>query len=112
MGARAPGRGYSAADLETLRVIGISSGLVSVMVLSLYISSPAVSQLYRSPQVLWLMCPLLIYWIARIWFLAGRGEVHHDPVVFALLDRRSYWVGACVLATAIFAKLGPAGIQW
>lgn len=108
-GARIPGRAYSVADLETVRIIGVSSGLISVLVLSLYIASPAVTQLYRSPQILWLVCPLLIYWIARIWFLAARGEVHHDPVVFALLDWHSYGVGACVLAIAVLAMLGPLG---
>jgi 4-hydroxybenzoate polyprenyltransferase/phosphoserine phosphatase len=109
--ARVPGRGYSAADLETMRIAGISSGLISVMVFSLYIGSPVVNQLYRSPQVLWLMCPLLIYWISRIWFMAARGEVHHDPVVFALLDWRSYAAAACGLGILVLAKVGPAGIH-
>lgn len=109
-GAQVSGRGYFPVDLETVRVIGVSSGLMSVLVLSLYVSSPAVSQLYRSPQMLWFMCPLLIYWIARIWFLAARGEVHQDPVVFALLDWRSYVVGACGLAAAFLAKTGVPGL--
>ena len=104
------GRGYMPVDLETISIIGVSSGLVSVLVFSLYISSPAVSQLYRSPQVLWLVCPLLIYWIARMWFLAARGEVHHDPIVSTLLDWQSYVVGACGLAVVLLAKVGIAGI--
>lgn len=106
------GRSYSVVDLETIRVIGVAAGLMSVLVLSLYISSPAVSQLYRSPQMLWLMCPLLTYWIARIWFLAARGEVYHDPVVFALVDWRSYVVGALGLVVVFLAKAGPAGLHW
>lgn len=111
-GARVSGRGYSLVDLETIRIVGVSSGLMSVLVLSLYISSSAVSQLYQSPQILWLMCPLLIYWIARIWFLAARGEVHHDPVVFALFDWRSHVVGACGLVIIFLATVGPAWIRW
>ena len=111
-GARVSGRGYSAVDIESIRGVGTSSGLISVLVLSLYIGSPAVGQLYQSPQLLWLVCPLLIYWISRIWFMAARGEVHHDPVVFALLDWRSYVVGACGLATFLLAKIGLAGLQW
>lgn len=110
--AQLSGRGYSAVDLETMRVVGVCSGLISALILSLYISSAAVSQLYRSPQMLWLLCPLLVYWIARIWFLAARGEVHHDPVVFALVDWRSYVVGACGLAIIFLAKIGPVGIHW
>jgi 4-hydroxybenzoate polyprenyltransferase/phosphoserine phosphatase len=108
----ASGRGYSPLDIETIRTIGVSSGLMSVLVFSLYISNPVVSHLYRSPQVLWLMCPLLIYWISRIWFLAARGEVHHDPVVFALLDWRSYLVGAFSVVIVSLAKIGPIEIHW
>jgi 4-hydroxybenzoate polyprenyltransferase/phosphoserine phosphatase len=100
------GRGYSSVDLDTVRSIGTSSGLVSVMVLSLYINSEAVTALYRAPKMLWLLCPLLIYWISRIWFLAARGEVHHDPVVFALLDWRSYVVGACGVIILSLATVG------
>lgn len=111
-GAQVTGRGYSSLDMDTIRVIGVSSGLVSVLVLSLYINSPAVMQLYEAPQMLWFICPLLIYWIARLWFLAGRGEVHHDPVVFALLDWRSYVVGACGFVIFVLAKAGLAGIRW
>lgn len=103
------GRGYSIVDLDTMRVIGVCSGLVSVLVFALYISSPATSMLYRAPQALWLMCPLLIYWISRIWFLAARGYVHHDPVVFALSDWRSYVVGAAALAVLALAALGVPG---
>lgn len=109
--ARVSGRGYSAVDLETVRVIGISSGLLSVLVLALYVNSPAVSLLYRAPQLLWLVCPLLIYWIARVWFLAARGELHHDPVVFALSDWRSYVVGACALTVIALAKISPSAIH-
>jgi len=111
-GGKVSGRGYAPVDLETIRVIGISSGLMSVLVFAFYINSPVVSQLYRSPQILWLMCPLLIYWIARIWFLAARGEVHHDPVVFALLDYRSLLAGACGVAVILLAKIGPVGLHW
>jgi 4-hydroxybenzoate polyprenyltransferase len=91
-GKRIPGRGYFPSDADIIRSIGPSSGLVAVLVFALYINSPAVTKLYSTPQMLWLLCPLLIYWITRIWFLAHRGEVHHDPVVFALTDIRSYIV--------------------
>ena len=109
---RIAGRGYSIIDLDTARTIGITSGLLSVMVLSLYISSPAVTQLYQAPQVLWLLCPLLIYWIARIWLLVARGEVHHDPVVFALQDWRSYVVGTGGLIIMLIATYGPENLRW
>lgn len=110
-GGRVSGRGYSRDDLDIVRTIGVSSGLISVLVLSLYISSPAVSQLYRAPHLLWLLCPLVVYWITRIWFLAARGEVDHDPVVFALFDWRSYVIGACGMAIALLATLNPSWLR-
>jgi 4-hydroxybenzoate polyprenyltransferase len=91
-GKRIPGRGYLPSDADIIRSIGPTSGLLSVLVFTLYINSPAVTKLYSTPQMLWLLCPLLIYWITRIWFLANRGQVNQDPIVFALMDIRSYVV--------------------
>jgi 4-hydroxybenzoate polyprenyltransferase/phosphoserine phosphatase len=100
------GRSYSRIDSQAVTTMGISAGLMSVLVFCLYVNSPAVSQLYRSPQVLWLIALLLIYWIARIWFLAARGHIHQDPVVFALSDWRSHVVGAGTLLLLFIAKVG------
>jgi 4-hydroxybenzoate polyprenyltransferase len=85
-----PRRGYSAGDLEALAQFGSSSAYLSVLVLALYINSDSVDALYSNPQVLWLLCPLLLYLMSRIWLLARRGEVHEDPLVFILEDRRTY----------------------
>ena len=109
---RLAGRGYAPVDLETIRTIGIASGLMSVLVFALYINSPAVSQLYRSPAVLWLICPLVFYWIARLWLLAARGKVHHDPVVFALMDWRSYVIGFGVILAMLAAKASSINLPW
>lgn len=109
-GGRLAGRGYALGDLDIVKTMGVSSGMLSVLVLALYVNSSAVTDLYHSPKILWLMCPLMIYWIARIWFLAGRDEVNHDPVVFALFDWRSYVIGALGLFIAFLAKVGVAGI--
>ncbi len=87
---RLPGRGYQTADLDILRVVGPVNGYLSVMVVALYISSPAVTILYPSPAILWLICPVLVYWVTRLWFLAHRGVLHDDPVVFALKDRKTW----------------------
>ncbi len=83
------GRGYAASDLPVLLSIGTSSGLISVMVLALYLDTPTVSELYREPLWLWLVPPAMLYWITRLWMKAHRGEVHDDPVVFAARDRQS-----------------------
>jgi 4-hydroxybenzoate polyprenyltransferase len=86
---RVPGRGYVGVDRETVFVIGANSGLMSVLVLALYINSPSTVTLYPVPQVLWGLCPLALYWTSRIWVLARRGLVHDDPLVFATQDRIS-----------------------
>jgi 4-hydroxybenzoate polyprenyltransferase/phosphoserine phosphatase len=100
-----PGRGYMPSDAEVIVHIGSTSGLLSVLVLALYINSPAVTKLYQTPQALWMLCPLLIYWITRIWFLAKRGWVHHDPIVFALMDVRSYVVAAFASIILMLASI-------
>lgn len=92
-------RGYTSGDLEGLADLGVASGYIAVLVVALYINSPEVKELYGTPEVLWLLCPLLVYWISRVWLLARRGEMHDDPVVFALRDRTSYVVG--VLAALV-----------
>ena len=83
---RAGGRGYQVDDLQLIQSLGGASGYLAVLVLALYINSTASEALYRHPQVLWLLCPMLLYWISRVWLIAHRGAMHDDPVVFALTD--------------------------
>ena len=87
------GRGYRACDAESIFQFGTTSAYMAVMVLALYINSPEVRALYAHPQVIWLLCPLLLYLLSRIWLLARRQELDEDPLVFALEDRRSQWIG-------------------
>lgn len=88
------GRGYYSSDLEMLSSLGAASGYLSVMVLALYIQDMPVLHLYSHPQLIWLACPLLLYWISRTWMLTHRGLMHDDPVVFAIKDRVSLLTGA------------------
>ncbi|MVV48174.1 UbiA family prenyltransferase [Pseudomonas sp. PB120] len=87
------GRGYYPSDLEMISSLGASSGYLAVMVLALYIHDQATGELYAHPQIIWLACPLLLFWTTRIWMLTHRGEMHDDPVVFAVRDRVSVAVG-------------------
>ena len=98
---QADGRAYAVGDLPVLAALGAASGFAAVLVLALYLNSPEVDTRYTRPEVLWLLCPLLMYWMGRLLILANRGEVHDDPVVFALGDRVSLIVGA--LSAASFA---------
>lgn len=97
------GRGYYPADLEMIASLGAASGYLSVMVLALYIQDQSTLALYTRPQIIWLACPLLLYWITRTWMIAHRGWMHDDPVVFAMKDRNSLLVGALFAAVFWFA---------
>jgi len=87
------GRGYLSSDLEGISQFGTASGYISILVLALYISSREVSVLYRHPETIWLLCPVLLYWISRIWLLANRGLILDDPILFAIKDKLSYLMG-------------------
>ncbi len=100
-----PGREYMPSDSEIILSMGTSSGLLSVLIFALYINSPSIIMLYKTPQMLWLLCPILIYWITRIWFLAKRGFVHHDPIVFAITDSRSYIAAAFAALIIMLASI-------
>lgn len=100
---RIRGRGYEAGDYELLAGLGTASGYLSVLVLALYINSTASAALYHRPQLLWLLCPILLYWISRVWLIAHRGRMHDDPVVFAARDRVSVGVLALSALTVLLA---------
>ncbi|HEX6616143.1 MAG TPA: UbiA family prenyltransferase [Gemmatimonadales bacterium] len=89
-------RGYVRGDREWLGSMGAASGYLSVLVLALYINSDQVMALYRQPLLLWLICPILLFWISRTWLLAGRGLAHDDPLVATVRDPVSYLLGALV----------------
>ena len=89
-------RGYLRGDREWLGSMGGASGYISVLVLALYINSDQVVVLYRTPLLLWLICPLLLFWISRMWLLAHRGCINQDPIVATVRDPASYGIGALV----------------
>ena len=99
------GRGYQVDDRSVLLHMGSAAAMCTVLVFSLYINerSNETPSMYAYPAVLWLLCPLLMYWLMRIWFLASRGLVHEDPVLFAAKDRVTYLIvvlGAVLMAAA------------
>ena len=101
--ALANGRGYLLGDIEQLRVFGTSSAYAAVVVFSFYIGAHDVSSLYRHGNRLWLITPLMIYWLSRVWLLASRGQLDEDPVIFAVTDRVSLLTGAAVAVIAALA---------
>lgn len=99
----ASGRDYRVSDLEALTAMGVAAGYAAVLVLALFISTPDVAARYGRPQVLWLLCPLLLYWLSRLWMKTRRGEMHDDPLVFAFRDRASWVIGAAMVAVTLAA---------
>jgi hypothetical protein len=91
------------ADLDQLRSFGTASAYASVVVFAIYISGLDVMKLYRHPRLLWMIVPLMILWLNRVWLLASRGQLDEDPVAFALTDRMSLLIGAAVTASVLFA---------
>jgi len=97
----AAGRGYQVADLDTLISLGSASGYTSVLVLALYVNSEDVTALYTFPLAIWFICPAVLYWVSRVWLTARRGNMHDDPVVFAVKDPVSRFV-AIICAAILF----------
>jgi 4-hydroxybenzoate polyprenyltransferase/phosphoserine phosphatase len=101
------GRGYYAQDLNMMAMFGSTSALLSVMVFALYINNDDTREQYATPELLWLLCPLLLYLVTRIWLLAARGQIAEDPIVFAIKDRVSQ---ALILSAGLLLWL--ATLDW
>ena len=96
-------RGYQVDDLPLLLGFGSAAGYISVFVFTMYLGSDKVAELYTYPSLLWIFCPLLLYWITRIWHLAWRGKMDDDPLAFAARDPQTYVIGAIGVATLLYA---------
>ena len=102
-GDAATARGYEVGDAELLVAKGTASGYVAVFVLALYITSGPAGTLYGRHQLMWFLCPLLLYWNGRIWLIAHRGKMSDDPVVFATTDWTSRLLILLMLITTVLA---------
>jgi 4-hydroxybenzoate polyprenyltransferase len=102
------GRGYRGDDRELLMALGVGSSFSAVVILSLYVHSQDVTALYLSPQYLFLLCPIILYWLSRNWLLAHRGELKEDPVTLAIRDKVSYGV-AVASALVVAASMVHVG---
>jgi len=101
------GRDYLITDLPLIEILGIVSGFAAVVVMALYINGSSIALLYPNQDVIWLTVPILLYWISRMWVKAHRGEMHDDPVVFALSD------GISLLSIAAFVAVMAVGsVPW
>jgi 4-hydroxybenzoate polyprenyltransferase/phosphoserine phosphatase len=99
----AKGRGYHIEDLPIISMVGLAAGYASVLVMALYVNSPAMQKLYAFPDALWGICLVLLYWLTRMVMITHRGSMHDDPVVFATKDKVSQ---ACFIAMLGFGVIG------
>lgn len=104
-------RGYYRADLAVVTSMGTGSGYIAALVFVLYVDGPTVRAVYREPLLLWLILPVLLYWLGRLWLLAGRGQMQEDPVKFALKDPVSLLCGAIIASIAASARFAPAWLS-
>jgi len=97
------GRGYFVSDLEQLRALGTGAAYAAVVVMTLYINNAETHVLYRHPVRLWLVVLVLLLWLSQVWMKASRGEMHDDPVVYAITDKRSLLLGVLMAAVVWWA---------
>jgi 4-hydroxybenzoate polyprenyltransferase len=99
------GRGYRSGDQNVLMALGTASGVASIITLALYVNGSTQSGLYNTPEMLWGVCPVLLYWVAHIWLAAQRGTLTDDPIVFAIRDwasRAAFLVALIPVALAVW----------
>jgi 4-hydroxybenzoate polyprenyltransferase len=106
---RAARRGYEAADVPILQAMGVASAFTAIVILALFVQDEAVSRLYASPVLLWLIVPLMLFWLCRIWLSTARGYMHDDPIVYAAKDWVSWLVSLAIFGALAAAKDFPLG---
>jgi 4-hydroxybenzoate polyprenyltransferase len=106
-GDKIKNRGYLPVDLQAATSMGSASGYIAALVFMLYVDSAAVRVSYRVPILLWLILPILLYWLGRVWLLVGRDQMHDDPVKFAVRDPASLVCAAIITAIAALARYAP-----
>ncbi len=104
---KAHGRSYFTDDAPIIQTLGIASGFMSVLVLALYLNSPEVQRLYAHPEWVWGNVPVMVFWVSWLWLRAHRGEMHDDPLIFAVKDKVSLLAG---LFFGVFMLMGALHI--
>ena len=99
------GRGYVTSDAPLVQTLGISAGYAAALVLSLYLNSEEILLLYATPEIVWGAVLILLYWISWMWMQAHRGQMHDDPLVFAIKDRTSLLAGGLFLLVVYLGSL-------
>jgi 4-hydroxybenzoate polyprenyltransferase len=107
--SHAHGRGYAVTDAPLVQTLGIAAGYAAVLVLALYLHGETVTTLYAQPELIWFAVPLMLFWVSWVWMKAHRGEMHDDPIVFAIKDKASLTVAVLIAISFVLATKGLGG---
>jgi 4-hydroxybenzoate polyprenyltransferase len=99
-GALLSSRGYVKEDINFMTHLSYFCGLISVLIICLYIDSQQASMLYSNSRILWFIPMILLFWIIETLFLVTRKKVDDDPVLYALKSKTSYV--CCIFLIIIF----------
>jgi 4-hydroxybenzoate polyprenyltransferase len=104
-----PGRGYVGADAPLTLGIGLASMLGAILIMVLYLIEDAFPrEFYANPSALWAFPSILFLFLGRVWLISQRGQLHDDPVAFALKDRVSLMLGGGMVLAFAAALFNPA----
>ena len=91
------GREYTIKHKKMIYWIAILTGWISILVLIFHINSPVVIKQYSFPDILWIICFVMLFWISRIIYVSNKGQIKDDPIVYAISDKISYLCLAIIL---------------
>ena len=94
---RIHGREYTIKHKKMIYWIAILTGWISILVLIFHINSPVVIKQYSFPDILWIICFVMLFWISRIIYVSNKGQIKDDPIVYAISDKISYLCLAIIL---------------
>ncbi|HBI22571.1 MAG TPA: UbiA family prenyltransferase [Legionella sp.] len=103
------GRGYYTTDAVLIQTLGVSAGYAAILVMTLYLNSQDVLQLYPAHEIVWGTVPILLFWLSWMWMQATRGKMHDDPLIFAIKDKTSWLAGAAFVMVLV---MGTVGWPW
>jgi 4-hydroxybenzoate polyprenyltransferase/phosphoserine phosphatase len=98
-------RGYTVEELPLLLALGTGTAIASTVIFVVYLIEEQFSRsIYATPEWLWVIFVLLLFWLGRVWQLAVRGQMNEDPLIFALKDRLSHLMGAAIVVIILLAR--------
>lgn len=110
LGSRARSTSWRQTDAPIAAAFGAALAAAGLVVLSIYAASEDVRVLYSQPVFVWATIPLLGAWLSRLWLLAWRGEIHSDPITWAIRDRTTVLLSFAAFVLAALGAGDPGGM--